>query len=211
MPSAKPKASKPLSSEKKVPVSLAAEQSVLGGLMLDNSTWDDVCDILSKSDFYQMEHGLIFEAMMTLSRSNKPFDVITIKEVLSSNDQLKQVGGEVFLYELANNTPSVENVRAYAQIVREQSVLRSLIEAATGIADLAYRPENRAASELIDIAEQKIFAIGERQQSVQTGPQHVQTFLTKTVEKIDELSQSDNPITGVATGFVDLDHLTAGL
>lgn len=195
---------------KALPYSQAAEQSVLGGLMLDNHAWDKVIEILTAQDFYRPEHRLIFQAFERLAKDDKPFDVLTLKEWLVSNQQINEAGGEVYLFELANSTPSTANISAYAEIVRERSVLRQLIQTANEIADCAFNPNGRVVSDLIDLAERKVFAIGE--QSLRSGgPQHIQHLITKTVERIDELSQSDDPITGVSTGFTDLDHLTSGL
>ncbi len=199
-----------LASLKVPPHSIAAEQSVLGGLMSNGQAWDDVLDRVREDDFYRPEHRLIFRGFESLSRADKPFDVLTIKEHLQQNDQLQSVGGEVYIYELANNTPSVSNITAYADIVRERAILRRLIGASQEIADSAWNTQGRSVKELLDIAERKVLAIGEQDLSSQ-GPQHIQALVSQTVERIDELSQCDDPITGQPTGFTDLDHMTSGL
>lgn len=194
----------------KAPYSLTAEQSVLGGLLLDNGAWDKISDVLSSVDFYVQEHKLIFKAIEKLSNTNKPFDVLTLKEILHQESHLVEIGGDVYLYELANNTPSIANISAYAEIVRERSVLRQLIQLARDIADNAYETKGQSIAELIDSAEQQVLQIG-RQSAKSDGPKHIHTLITQTVERIDDLCQRDDPITGVATGFTDFDHLTSGL
>src|SRR5690554_131059 len=135
------------------PHSLEAEQSVLGGLMLDNQAWDNVADRLVADDFYRYEHRLIFNAMTGLAEGSKPLDVVTLSEALEGRDQLDSVGGLAYLAELARNTPSASNIRAYADIVRERATLRKLIRAANQIADGAFSPQGRPADELLDEAE----------------------------------------------------------
>lgn len=139
------------------PHSIEAEQSVLGGLLLDNLAWDRVIERISENDFYRTSHRLIFQRMLELARRNLPIDVLTISESLKEHRVLEEVGGEVYLFELAKNTPSVANISAYADIVRERSVLRQLIQAANTIAESAFNPEGREISELLDHAERKVF------------------------------------------------------
>lgn len=197
-------------SVKTPPHSLDAEQSVLGGLMLDNRAWDQIVDRLREDDFYRNEHRLIFRAMGRLVEQEKPLDVLTVSESLREIHELEQVGGEVFLFELANNTPSAANITAYADIVRERSVLRQLIAAANDIADNAFNPQGRNITELLDTAERKVFAISE-QGSRGEGPVNIKDFLAKTMDRIDTLFHSNTPITGVPTGYHDFDDLTSGL
>ncbi len=192
------------------PFSNSAEQSVLGGLMLDNQAWDLVSEILSSVDFYRNEHKSIFEALLALDADNKPFDVLTVKEWLSRADKLQNVGGEIYLFELVNNVPTVANITAYAEIVRERSVLRQLIQTSNNIANIAFNPEGRDIVELLDFAESEVLKIGHHSSKGQ-GPTHIQEILAQTVDKIDELSKSDSSITGVPTGFIDFDNLTSGL
>lgn len=195
---------------KKPPYSLEAEQAILGGLMLDNQAWDKIQDKLCENDFYRSEHRLLFRSIQVLSSKQQPFDVITILNGLSANDELDVAGGESYLFELANNTPSVANITAYADIVREKSVQRQLIHVATEIADIAYHPKQRNVVELLDIAEQKVFAIAEQTPS-SGGPENIKNILSKAVEKIDELYHKGSTITGLQTGLKDLDALTSGL
>jgi len=192
------------------PHSIEAEQSVIGGLMLDNQAWDTVIEILVANDFYRYEHRVIFSAMAQLAEQNRPFDVVTLSEALKDLRELENIGGEIYLFELSNNTPSVANIKAYAEIVRERSVTRQLIKVAQQIADSGYHPEGMTSSELLDQAEQKVFAIAE-QNARSGGPIEIKSLLTSTLERIDELFHADSPITGIPTGFTDLDHMTSGL
>ncbi|KTC98541.1 replicative DNA helicase [Legionella geestiana] len=195
---------------KRPPHSLEAEQSILGGLMLDNQVWDKVSSALCEEDFYRTEHRLLFRSIAELSRRQQPFDVITVLEQLKSTNTLDEAGGETYLFELATNTPSVANVSAYAQIVREKSVQRQLIGVATDIADSAYNPGGREVTELLDLAETKVFAIAEQTASG-SGPESIKNILVKTVEKIDALYNNGDALTGLATGLSDFDSMTSGL
>jgi replicative DNA helicase len=193
------------------PHSIQAEQSVLGGLMLENSAWDEVADRLTEEDFYRRDHRLIFEAIRTLVDQGSPYDVITLSEWLGKQDSLDAAGGLSYLGTLAKNTPSAANIRAYAEIVREYSVLRQLIGVGTSIANSGYFPEGRDAKELVDHAEQQVFQIAEQGSHGRNGFVRIKDLLSAAVDKIDELFHRDNPITGVPTGFNDFDELTAGL
>lgn len=195
---------------KRPPHSQEAEQAILGGIMLDNQAWEKVSSTLCAEDFYRAEHRVLFENIAELSRKEQPFDVITIMEGLKSQQQLDEAGGEVYMFELANNTPSVANIGAYAKIVREKSVQRQLIGVANEIADTAYNPVGREVSELLDIAETKVFAIAE-QTGVEGGPEAIKSILVKTVERIDTLYHSTDAITGMSTGLSDFDEMTSGL
>lgn len=192
------------------PHSIEAEQSVLGGLMLDNQAWEHVIDKVGEKDFYRHEHRVIFRAMELLEQKNVPFDVITLSETLKDVNELDNVGGEVYLFELSNNTPSAANIRAYAEIVRERSVLRQLIGVAAEIADTAYRPEGRDSITLLDEAERKVFDIagpGGRG----SGPQRISSYLALANERVHLLSDNDLPVTGLSTGYRDFDGMTSGL
>jgi replicative DNA helicase len=195
---------------KRPPHSAEAEQSILGGLMLDNQVWDKIASKLCESDFYRTEHRILYRAILTLAKKDQPFDVVTLLDTLKSNNELDDAGGESYLFELANNTPSVANVAAYADIVREKSVQRQLIAVATDIADSAYNPLGRQVPELLDLAESKVFAIGE-QTPGEGGPQNIKSILVRAVERIDALYHSGDAITGLATGLSDLDEMTSGL
>lgn len=193
------------------PHSIQAEQSVLGGLMLDNQSWDQIADRVGKIDFYRREHQLIFQAIESLAEANKPFDVVTLSEELGRLGVLDEAGGLAYLGTLAKDTPSAANIRAYADIVREHSVTRQLIHVGNEIANSGFQPEGRSSTELLDAAESKVFEIAEQRSKSGGGFDSIKNLLTKAVDKIEMLFQQDDPITGVATGFADFDALTAGL
>jgi replicative DNA helicase len=195
---------------KRPPYSMEAEQAIIGGLMLDNQAWDKVQDKLCIDDFYRTEHRILFRTIQNLAARQQPFDVITILNGLNLGEELDLAGGEAYLFELANNTPSVANIAAYADIVREKSVQRQLIHVANEIADVAYHPKERDVVELLDYAEQKVFAIAEQTPS-QGGPTNIKNVLMKAVEKIDELYHKGTAITVIPTGLSDLDKMTSGL
>jgi replicative DNA helicase len=192
------------------PQSVEAEQSVLGGLLLDNGAWDRVADILTADDFYRREHRLIFDAIAALLEESSPADVVTVSEQLEKSAELESVGGLAYVGALANNTPSAANIAAYAAIVRERSVLRELLRATADINDATYAPERRSAHELIDYAEKRIFDISEK--GHRRGEfQPINRLLSQAVDRIDQLYRSTSPLTGVPTGFTDLDDMTSGL
>ena len=194
------------------PHNIHAEQSLLGGLMLDNSTWDRIADMVVEGDLYRREHRLIFRAIAKLAEGDQPFDVVTLAETLERTTQLEPAGGLSYLGLLASETPSAANIKAYAKIVRETSVLRQMIAAGTDIADSAYNPAGREAAELLDEAERRVFEIAEQEsRGGGAGFQPIKTLLTKAVERIDDLYRRDEPITGLATGFSDFDMMTSGL
>ncbi len=193
------------------PHSIEAEQSILGGLLLDNSKWDVVGDKVIEDDFYRQEHRLIFRVVARLANGGNPVDVVTVAEELERLNELEAIGGMAYLGELVEKTPSATNVRAYAEIVHERAVLRRLIKVSGEISDSAFNPEGRTTNELLDDAERKVFQISESQSGQEGGPQSVNPVLTKTLERIDELFNSTDSITGVTTGFKDLDEMTSGL
>ncbi len=193
------------------PHSIQAEQSVLGGLMLDNQSWDQIADRVGEIDFYRREHQLIFRAVEALAELSKPFDIVTLSEELNRLGVLDESGGLAYLSTLARDTPSAANIRAYADIVREHSVTRQLIHVGNEIANSGFQPEGRNSSELLDAAESKVFEIAEQRSKSGSGFESVKNLLTKAVDKIETLFQQDDPITGVATGFADFDAQTAGL
>ncbi|WP_018954207.1 replicative DNA helicase [Thioalkalivibrio sulfidiphilus] len=193
------------------PHSMEAEQAVLGGLMLDNEAWDAVADRLSEADFYRHDHRLIFRAIGELAERNSPFDVVTLSERLESRGELDDAGGLAYLGLLAKDTPSAANIRAYADIVRERSVLRQLISVGTEIADSGFNPEGRESRELLDAAEQKVFEIAEQGARAQQGFRSMRALLRNTVEHIEMLYERDNPITGLPTGYSEFDEMTSGL
>lgn len=193
------------------PYSLEAEQAVLGGLMIDNSTWDEVSDVVVESDFYRQDHRLLFRAIHSLAEESEPYDVVTLSEWLDSHNELNNVGGLSYLGSLAKNTPTAANIKAYAKIVRERSVLRQLIRVSTDIAESAYNPDGRTSAELLDMAESKVFDIAEQGARSGGGYQNIKDLLVKAVDRIDTLYQSDTAYTGVPTGFDDFDNMTSGL
>jgi replicative DNA helicase len=195
------------------PQSIEAEQSVLGGLLLDNAAWDRVADIIGEADFYRSDHRTVFKHVAQLIEENKPADVLTVAESLERSGKLADVGGQAYIGALALNTPSAANIRRYAEIVRERSIMRSLAGIGTEIADSAYSPMGRDASVLIDEAEAKIFQIAEARSKARQGFVKIDPLLTETVERIDMLysRENKNDIIGLSTGLVDLDRMTAGL
>lgn len=193
------------------PHNIHAEQSLLGGLMLDNSTWDRIADMVTERDIYRREHRLIFRAIAKLAATDQPFDVVTLAETLERTEQLEGAGGLPYLGTIINETPSAANIKAYAKIVRQTSVLRQMIAAGTDIADSGYNPMGRDASELLDAAERRVFEIAEQEARGGGGFQPIKTLLGRAVERIDALYQRDEPITGLATGFTDFDMMTSGL
>jgi replicative DNA helicase len=193
------------------PQSVEAEQSVIGGLLIDNSRWDQVADIVAANDFYRKEHRLIFSAIAHLAQENNPADVVTVSEYLEGQHELEGVGGLAYLGSLANNTPSAANIVAYAKIVRERAVMRQLVTAVGKISDSVYTPEGRNANELLDHAEQTILDISEKGAHRKGGFQPLKSLLTSAVDRIDMLFHSDSALTGISSGFKDLDDMMSGL
>jgi replicative DNA helicase len=193
------------------PHSIEAEQSVLGGLMLENPAWDRVADLITEADFYRGEHRRIFTAISALADESRPFDVVTISEWLENRDELEKVGGLAYLGELAKNTPSAANISSYARIVRERAVLRGLISVGSAITESAFNTEGRSAADLMDHAEQRVFEIAERGARAGGGFAPVREVLVNVMDRIDTLYHSEASLTGVSTGFNDLDDKTSGL
>ncbi|WP_133405508.1 replicative DNA helicase [Parashewanella tropica] len=193
------------------PHSLEAEQSILGGLMLDAEAWDKVSEAVVREDFYSRSHRLIFESMSKLVESGQPLDLVTVTEQLELENQLDDAGGFAYISEITKNTPSAGNILSYADIVRERAVVREMIRVAHDIADAGYNPEGRGSSELLDLAESKVFKIAEQRADANEGPEGIKSILEKTVDKIEELyNNPHNGVTGVSSGFSDLDNMTAG-
>jgi replicative DNA helicase len=193
------------------PNSVEAESSVLGGLLLDNSAWDKVGDILSDGDFYRYEHRLIFSSVSTLINGNRAADVITVFEHLQSQGKADEVGGLAFLNSLAQYVPSSANIRRYAEIVRERSILRKLVSVSDEIATSAMNTNGRPVPHILDEAEQKIFNIGEEGSRMRQGFQSMGNLVVQLLDRVEEMSQNPNDITGVPTGFFDLDRMTSGM
>jgi replicative DNA helicase len=194
------------------PHSIEGEQSVLGGLLIDNTAIDRIADVVSEADFYNDSHRLIFRAINDLVMNNKPADIITVGEKLESLAKLEYVGGLSYLGALVQGVPTAANIRRYAEIVRERSILRQLAAVGGHIADNAFNPLGRSASQLLDEAEGKVFEIAEQGARTQQGFQDIKPLLTKVVERIEELYHRDNAsdVTGVPSGFTDLDGMTSG-
>jgi len=200
------------SPELKVPPhSIEAEQAVLGGLMLDNNAWDYVADRISENDFYRLDHRAIYRVMADLVLQSKPLDIITVSEALERTKNLETVGGLAYLGGLAKNTPTAANISAYADIVRERSVLRQLVEVGGAIASSAFAPEGREAKRLLDDAERLVFAIAESDGRSSAGPQPIAEVLARAIDRIDTLFHTHSAITGLSSGFTDFDKMTSGL
>ena len=192
------------------PNSIEAEQAILGGLMINNDAWDQVAERVSEPDFYRKDHRLIFRVMAQLAEQDQPRDMVTVAEALEQLGQLENAGGGTYLAELTRNTPSAANISAYADIVRERSILRQLINISQQTADKAFRPEGATSAEILDGAESAIFEIAEQQQKG-TGPRDIKALLKSTVDRIDELYRNKSAVTGLSTGFDELDKMTSGL
>ena len=192
------------------PHSQEAEQAVLGGLLLNNEAWDEVAERVGPKDFYRKEHRLIFQVVDQLVEEEKPCDLVTVSQALTHRGELDDVGGMTYLSDLARNTPSAANINAYADIVRERSILRQLIQVSHGIAEQSFNPKGTPSLEILDAAESAIFEIAE-QQKKGSGPQDIKTVLKKAVDRIDELYKNKNSLTGLTTGFEELDKMTSGL
>ncbi|MFT3821096.1 MAG: replicative DNA helicase [Rubrivivax sp.] len=194
------------------PHSVEAEQSVLGGLLLDNLAWDRASDLLSDSDFYRHEHKLIYAAVGALVNASKPADVITVFEQLQALGKADDCGGLAYLNALAQSVPSAANMRRYAEIVRERAILRKLIAVSDEIATTAFNPQGRAVTQILDEAEGKIFKIGEEGSRQRQGFQSMDKLVIALLDRVNELAENGaEEVTGVRTGFYDLDRMTAGL
>lgn len=198
------------------PHSVEAEQSVLGGLLIsgrsnDSSAWDTIADKITEEDFYRQDHRLIFRAIADLVENNSPLDLLTVQEWLKQRHELENAGGFVYLATIVKDTPSVANIGAYAQIVREKSVLRQLINVGTSIADSAFNAQGRHSKEILDEAEQKVFKIAEQGAKQNQAFKSLKKLLKVTLEHIEELSKLNSNVTGVSTGYHELDEMTSGL
>lgn len=195
------------------PHSVEAEQSVLGGLLLDNEALDKIADILHEDDFYRYDHKLIYQHISRLIQLARPADIVTVAESLESNAELTSIGGLAYLDALAKNTPTAANIRRYAEIVRERSIMRKLVTVGSEIAESAFVPQGRDAQQLLDEAEAKIFKIAEADGNATQGFIDIKELLGPVVNRIEELYQREDQshVTGIATGFDDLDERTSGL
>jgi len=193
------------------PNSVEAEQSLVGGLMLNKVAWDKVADVVTADDFYRNDHRIIFDAIAQLVEEGNPCDVVTVSEFLDRRGELDKAGGLEYLAALANETPGAANARAYANIVREKSMLRSLINAGNEISGSAFGTDGRSAAELVDEAERRVFDIAERGARASAGFRSLKEILPLAVDRIDLLHQSDGDISGISTGYNEFDKLTTGL
>lgn len=192
------------------PYSLQAEQSVLGGLMLDPGAWEKIADRINEADFYRKEHRLIFRAIQELIEADSPCDGVTVAEALEKRGVLQEAGGMSYLAALVEATPSAANITAYAAIVRERAILRQLAHVGAEITDAAFNPGGREVSALLEEAEQKVFHIADQRQRGTGGFKAIKHLLIKAVDRIEQLHEKGGSVTGVSTGFVDLDRMTAG-
>ncbi len=192
------------------PHSIEAESSVLGGLLLDNSAWDRIGDMLHEADFYRYEHRQIFTSLQALINGGRPADVITVFEHLQGVGKAEEVGGLAYLNALAQYVPSASNIRRYAEIVRERSILRKLVSVSDEIATQAFNPQGKQVSQILDEAEQKVFNIGEEGSRMRQGFQAMDTLVVSLMDQVQEMADNPNDITGVPTGFYDFDRMTSG-
>ncbi|HLX24449.1 MAG TPA: replicative DNA helicase [Usitatibacter sp.] len=193
------------------PHSVEAEQAVLGGLLLSNSAWDRIGDVIAEADFYRADHRLLWRTIVKLIEDNKPADVLTVSEALKNSGDISDVGGLAYLHQLASGTPSAANIRRYAEIVRERSIMRKLAEVGTSIADSAYSPQGREARQLLDEAETRILEIGEAGGRSSESFEEMSKVLAEVMSRLDELHRNPATVTGKATGYTDLDEMTTGL
>jgi replicative DNA helicase len=194
------------------PHSVEAEQSIIGGLLLDNSAWDRAGDLLTDTDFYRFEHRLIYAAIGKLINASKPADVITVFEQLQGLGKAEECGGLVYLNALSQSVVSAANMRRYAEIVRERAVLRKLVAASDEIATAAFNPQGRSVAQILDESESKIFKIGEEGSRSREGFISMDTLVVQLIDRVNELHENGaEEVTGVRTGFYDLDRMTSGL
>lgn len=193
------------------PHSIEAEQSVLGGLLLSSTAWEEVGDVVTESDFYREDHRLIFRAIHDLSESSKPCDAVTVTEWFEAHGQVEAIDGGAYVSQLVSGTPSAANVKAYAEIVREKSIQRQLIDIGAQISSSAFSTDGRSSKELLEEAEQLVFAIADQGARAGSGFVGVQEVIKEALERLQELAEHEGDITGLPTGFKDLDRKTAGL
>jgi len=192
------------------PNSAEAERSLLGGLMLDKRAWDSVADVVTADDLYRADHRHIFAAIASLSERDQPADAVTVRDYLDQTGELDSSGGAEYLAQIVEDTSSAANIRAYAEIVRDKALLRRLIEVGGDISASAYETEGRMASELVDLAEQRVFQIADQGARI-GGFTALKSILPATIDRLDVLSHSEGDITGISTGFDEMDKMTAGL
>ena len=192
------------------PHSVEAEQAVLGGVFLDKEAWDKVAERVREEDFYRRDHRIIFRAISQLSNEGQPYDIVTVAEWLENHQLLDESGGMRNLAALAENTPSASNISAYADIVRKRSILRQLVSATSDINDTVFNPQGQSSEQILEFAEQTVFEIAEQETRGRKSYQNISAYTDVVMERIQTLAESDSPITGIRTGYHDLDSLTAG-
>jgi len=193
------------------PQALEAEQSLLGGLLLDNRKWDEIAGAVTAEDFYDQNHRLIFAAITALQEAGTPVDIITVTDHLEKIEQLEKAGGAAYISGLASNTPGVSNITAYAEIVRDRAILRALILAANDIAESAYNPGGQPPREVLNAAEKLVFEISQHDGRRRREFAPLADFIAESVARLEKLAESPGAITGVPTGFADIDDMTSGL
>ena len=192
------------------PHSVEAEQAVLGGVFLDKEAWDKVAERVREEDFYRRDHRIIFRASSQLSNEGQPYDIVTVAEWLENHQLLDESGGMRNLAALAENTPSASNISAYADIVRKRSILRQLVSATSDINDTIFNPQGQSSEQILEFAEQTVFEIAEQEDRGRKSYQNISAYTDIVMERIQELAESTSPITGIRTGYHDLDSITAG-
>ena len=192
------------------PHSMEAERSVLGGLMLNPNAWDTVNAELQDKDFYHSDHRTIYKCMKSLMEQSSPIDVTTLCAQLESTGELEDIGGMPYVLELSMDTPAASNIIAYAKIVRDRAALRQLIRVGNEIAESGFSPQGKSSEELIDNAEGKVYALGSDREGF-VGPQKIGEIVPPTLERIEKLRESGGALTGITTGFKDIDEQTSGL
>ena len=193
------------------PHSIEAEQAVLGGIFLDKNAWLKIVETVREEDFYRRDHQIIFRAIVGLEATGQPFDLVTTAEWLENHQLLDDAGGLSYLAAVAENTPSASNISAYADIVRKRSVLRQLISATNTIGETVFNPMGRSSEEILDAAEQSVFEIAEQENRGRRSYRQIKDLLATAIDRVGELFEQDNPITGIATGYDKFDLLTSGL
>ncbi len=194
------------------PFSLEAEQSVLGGLMINNDKWEIINEIINYRDFFKKLHQIIFMEMEKLINTSKPIDLITLSESLEKNKKFKKINGFNYLAKLSQNIPNITNINYYAEIIKEKSIIRTLIETANEITLLSFNPEGKNSKELVDLAESKIFKISEEKLNKENYPKNISLIIKNTKKNIKKLHKNPHiNITGIDTGYIDLNKKTFGL
>ena len=192
------------------PHSVEAEQAVLGGVFLDKEAWDKVAERVREEDFYRRDHRIIFRAISQLSNEGQPYDIVTVAEWLENHQLLDESGGMRNLAALAENTPSASNISAYADIVRKRSILRQLVSATSDINDTVFNPQGQSSEQILEFAEQTVFEIAEQETRGRKSYQNISAYTDVVMERIQALAESESSITGIRTGYHDLDSITAG-